>query len=120
MLFSRRILYLWITRFKYLDFLFQDVLTCLFSKCTAATSRSTPISRSSLVVEAKQNAKQRERLSEAQRVYNKARKSAVATRIKKVTIHCHDQSKTVLTISLAALSSSVHQAGTFRGMGVRQ
>jgi len=33
---------------------------------------------------AKQNALQRQRLAEKQRVYNKARKSAVATRIKKV------------------------------------
>ncbi|BDA41443.1 probable 30S ribosomal protein S20 [Coccomyxa sp. Obi] len=48
-----------------------------------STQRSA-IGRSSFVVEAKQNAKQRERLSEAHRVYNRARKSAVATRIKKV------------------------------------
>jgi hypothetical protein len=36
-------------------------------------------------VEAKQNAKQRQRLSEKQRVYNRARKSAVATRVKKAS-----------------------------------
>lgn len=59
------------------------VNSCLLSNATA-TQRSATVARSSLVVEAKQNAKQRERLSEAERVYNKARKSAVATRIRKV------------------------------------
>lgn len=45
---------------------------------------SAPAARGSVVVFAKQNALQRQRLAEKQRVYNKARKSAVATRIKKV------------------------------------
>ena len=36
------------------------------------------------MIEAKQNAKQRIRLSEKHRMYNKARKSAIATRMKKV------------------------------------
>ena len=45
---------------------------------------SAPTARGSVVVFAKQNALQRQRLAEKQRVYNKARKSAVATRIKKV------------------------------------
>ena len=40
--------------------------------------------RGAVAVFAKQNAKQRERLSEKQRQYNKARKSAVATRMRKV------------------------------------
>jgi len=40
--------------------------------------------RGAVAVFAKQNAKQRERLAEKQRQYNKARKSAVATRIRKV------------------------------------
>ncbi|KAK9820456.1 hypothetical protein WJX72_010566 [[Myrmecia] bisecta] len=40
--------------------------------------------RSPLLVEAKQNAKQRIRLSEKARVYNKAHKSAISTRMKKV------------------------------------
>lgn len=48
------------------------------------TQRASASSRSPLIVEAKQNAKQRQRLSEKQRIYNKARKSAVATRVKKV------------------------------------
>ena len=50
----------------------------------AAASR-LPSARGSVVVFAKQNALQRQRLAEKQRVYNKARKSAVATRIKKVS-----------------------------------
>ncbi len=40
--------------------------------------------RSAVAIFAKQNAKQRERLSEKQRVYNKARKSAIGTRMRKV------------------------------------
>ena len=40
--------------------------------------------RGAVAVFAKQNAKQRERLSEKQRQYNKSRKSAVATRMRKV------------------------------------
>ena len=49
-----------------------------------AGAASAPTARGSVVVFAKQNALQRQRLAEKQRVYNKARKSAVATRIKKV------------------------------------
>ncbi|CAL5222679.1 g5079 [Coccomyxa viridis] len=49
------------------------------------TDRCQPSSsRSSLVIVAAQNAKQRQRLAEKQRVYNKDRRSAVATRVKKV------------------------------------
>lgn len=51
-----------------------------------ASGRTGALSRAPLVIEAKQNAKQRERLSEKQRVYNKARKSAVGTRMKKVCL----------------------------------
>jgi ribosomal protein S20 len=40
--------------------------------------------RGAVAVFAKQNAKQRERLAEKQRQYNKARKSAAATRMRKV------------------------------------
>ena len=42
------------------------------------------MSRGAVAVFAKQNAKQRERLSEKQRQYNRSRKSAVATRMRKV------------------------------------
>ncbi len=59
------------------------ILSCCGYGDAVSTQRSSAICRSSFLVEAKQNAKQRERLSEAQRVYNKARKAAVATRIKK-------------------------------------
>ena len=51
---------------------------------TSSRTASAPAARGSVVVFAKQNALQRQRLAEKQRVYNKARKSAVATRIKKV------------------------------------
>ena len=43
---------------------------------------------SSLVVEAKQNSLKRQRTAETARMYNKARKSEVATRMKKVRRHC--------------------------------
>lgn len=56
--------------------------TALLSPRSGASA--TPTARGSVVVFAKQNALQRQRLAEKQRVYNKARKSAVATRIKKV------------------------------------
>lgn len=52
---------------------------------TAAPQRQCSVARSAFVIEAKQNAKQRIRLSEKHRMYNKARKSAIATRMKKVT-----------------------------------
>jgi len=52
---------------------------------TRGADRSHPSSsRSSLTIVAAQNSKQRERLAEKQRAYNKDRKSAMATRMKKV------------------------------------
>ena len=56
----------------------------LLCPASARSAASAPTARGSVVVFAKQNALQRQRLAEKQRVYNKARKSAVATRIKKV------------------------------------
>ncbi len=50
----------------------------------AAPRRQYSVARAGFTVEAAQNAVQRIRLSEKQRMYNKARKSAVATRMKKV------------------------------------
>ena len=53
----------------------------------AGTDRSLLCSsRGALTIVAAQNAKQRQRLSEKQRLYNKDRKSAVATRMKKVML----------------------------------
>ena len=53
--------------------------------CVAGAERRRTVAvRSAVAVFAKQNAKQRERLSEKQRVYNKARKSAIGTRMRKV------------------------------------
>lgn len=49
-----------------------------------AERRRSVAARGAVAVFAKQNAKQRERLSEKQRQYNKSRKSAVATRMRKV------------------------------------
>ena len=50
----------------------------------APTPTPRCVRTSALPVVAKQNALQRQRLSEAQRMYNRSRKSAVATRMKKV------------------------------------
>lgn len=52
--------------------------------CCAAPRRQCSVARGAFTVVAKQNATQRIRLSEKERMYNKARKSAVATRMKKV------------------------------------
>jgi small subunit ribosomal protein S20 len=49
-----------------------------------APRRQCSVARAAFTVVAKQNATQRIRLSEKERMYNKARKSAVATRMKKV------------------------------------
>ena len=49
-----------------------------------AERRRSVAARGAVAVFAKQNAKQRERLAEKQRQYNKARKSAAATRMRKV------------------------------------
>jgi len=63
-------------------------LTCFFFLCFCSVSTGAP-ARTSIVaaaftVEAKQNSLKRQRTSERSRVYNKSRKSEIATRIKKV------------------------------------
>lgn len=45
---------------------------------------AAPSGRVSLIVDAKQNSLKRQRTSETARLYNKDKKSAVATRVKKV------------------------------------
>lgn len=49
-----------------------------------STPSAAPSGRVSFIVDAKQNALKRQRTSETARLYNKDKKSAVATRIKKV------------------------------------
>jgi len=56
-----------------------------FARSSEQSPAGNQSSRGSLVIVAAQNSKKRERTSERNRLYNKPRKSAVATRIKKVT-----------------------------------
>lgn len=59
-------------------------MKCLPSLAVAAPRRA--VQTAAFVVEAKQNSLRRQRVAETARVYNKARKSEIATRIKKVFI----------------------------------
>eukprot|EP00873_Tetraselmis_striata_P006570 jgi/Tetstr1/426834/TSEL_017049.t1 len=51
---------------------------------TVSAPTAAPSGRVSLIVDAKQNSLKRQRTSETARLYNKDKKSAVATRVKKV------------------------------------
>ncbi|KAK9846286.1 hypothetical protein WJX81_001011 [Elliptochloris bilobata] len=77
---------------------------------TGAERRRSVAARGAVAVFAKQNAKQRERLAEKQRQYNKSRKSAVATRMRKVFKAIADLGQVQEEAALAPVEKLISEA----------